>query len=197
MGPKKEFIPSSVCHRKQLWINIRVWRMNKALIYSHLEKRLPERLRPPRRVSPEEGTRERVETQHRQGARSTGWADKERPERNQLPEPERPREAFHKHLTRSSFGGCETGECDGEGPTQRRRTYCLPLFLILKDHSAARVRRKGGGWKGRSQAEAGVNKVNVFRPKERRKAQPDCCRDRHRRLGWGERARGLCVCHLQ
>lgn len=73
-------------------------KMNKAphlaFIYSHLGKKLPERHRPPRRANPEEGTYERVETQHLQGAHSTGSVDKERRERNQLPEPERRREDF-------------------------------------------------------------------------------------------------------
>lgn len=43
--------------------------------------------------------RERVETQILQAARSMGSVDKERPERNQLPEPETRREDFQKHLT--------------------------------------------------------------------------------------------------
>lgn len=71
---------------------------SKAFICPHLEKKLPERRRPPRRANPEEGTRERVETQLLQGARSTGSAYTERPERNQLPGPERRGEDLQKHL---------------------------------------------------------------------------------------------------
>lgn len=84
-------------HLPQLWSDITVRTADEAPVYPHPGKKPPERHCPPRPGRPEEGRPERVETRRLRGAGWMGWACEGPPERNRLPVPGTPGEAFHKH----------------------------------------------------------------------------------------------------
>ena len=77
-----------------------------------------------------------METQDLQGTCWSGWVDTESPGRSQLPEPEGRGDDSQNAFTLLAAGKHpQTGESEDEGLTERkrRRTYCLPLLLILQD----------------------------------------------------------------